>query len=76
YKRLNAEGIAENYAADHNMGKPGMEGYYEALLHGTPGYQEVEVDNHGRIVRVLNEVPPVAGKNLTLTLDLHLQQYV
>ncbi|MDJ0475582.1 penicillin-binding protein 2 [Pantoea eucalypti] len=76
YKRLNAEGIAENYAADHNIGKQGIEGYYESLLHGKPGYQEVEVDNHGRIVRVLKEVPPVAGKNLTLTLDLHLQQYI
>ena len=75
YKRLNAEGIAENYAADHNIGKQGIEGYYESLLHGKPGYQEVEVDNHGRIVRVLKEVPPVAGKNITLTLDLHLQQY-
>ena len=76
YKRLNAAGIAENYAADHNIGKQGIEGYYESLLHGKPGYQEVEVDNHGRIVRVLKEVPPVAGKNLTLTIDLHLQQYV
>ena len=76
YKRLNEEGIAENYAADHNIGKQGIEGYYESLLHGKPGYQEVEVDNHGRIVRVLKEVPPVAGKNLTLTLDLHLQQYI
>lgn len=76
YKRLNAAGIAENYAADHNIGKQGIEGYYESLLHGKPGYQEVEVDNHGRIVRVLKEVPPVAGKNITLTLDLHLQQYI
>ncbi|WP_343465051.1 penicillin-binding protein 2 [Pantoea sp.] len=76
YKRLNAEGVAENYAADHNIGKQGIEGYYESLLHGKTGYQEVEVDNHGRIVRVLKEVPPVAGKNLYLTLDLHLQQYV
>ncbi|HAB73089.1 MAG TPA: penicillin-binding protein 2, partial [Pantoea sp.] len=76
YKRLNAAGIAENYAADHNIGKQGIEGYYESLLHGKPGYQEVEVDNHGRIVRVLKEVPPVAGKNITLTIDLHLQQYV
>lgn len=76
YKRLNAAGIAENYAADHNIGKQGIEGYYESLLHGKPGYQEVEVDNHGRIVRVLKEVLPVAGKNITLTLDLHLQQYI
>lgn len=76
FKRLNAEGVGENYAADHNIGKQGIEGYYESLLHGKTGYQEVEVDNHGRIVRVLKEVPPVAGKNLYLTLDLHLQQYV
>jgi len=76
YKRLNAEGVGENYAADHNIGKQGIEGYYESLLHGKTGYQEVEVDNHGRIVRVLKEVPPVAGKNIWLTLDLHLQQYV
>ncbi|BAN99841.1 penicillin-binding protein 2 [Plautia stali symbiont] len=76
YKRLNAEGVGENYAADHNIGKQGIEGYYESLLHGKTCYQEVEVDNHGRIVRVLKEVPPVAGKNIWLTLDLHLQQYV
>ncbi|WP_343550823.1 penicillin-binding protein 2 [Pantoea sp.] len=76
FKRLNAEGVGENYAADHNIGKQGIEGYYESLLHGKTGYQEVEVDNHGRIVRVLKEVPPVAGQNITLTLDLHLQQYV
>ena len=76
FKRLNAEGVGENYAADHNIGKQGIEGYYESLLHGKTGYQEVEVDNHGRIVRVLKEVPPVAGQNVYLTLDLHLQQYV
>ncbi|MXP53987.1 penicillin-binding protein 2 [Pantoea sp. Seng] len=76
FKRLNAEGIGENYAADHNIGKQGIEGYYESILHGKTGYQEVEVDNHGRIVRVLKEVPPVAGQNVYLTLDLHLQQYV
>jgi penicillin-binding protein 2 len=76
YQRLNEAGVAENYAADHNIGKQGIEGYYEAQLHGKTGYQEVEVDNHGRIVRVLKEVPPVAGKNLYLTIDLHLQQYV
>lgn len=76
YKRLNEEGVGENYAADHNIGKQGIEGYYESVLHGKTGYQEVEVDNHGRIVRVLKEVPPVAGKNIYLTLDLHLQQYV
>lgn len=47
YDRLNAAGLAENYAADHNIGKQGIEGYYESVLHGKTGYQEVEVDNRG-----------------------------
>ncbi|NDO82475.1 penicillin-binding protein 2 [Citrobacter sp. NCU1] len=75
-KTLSKEGIAENYAADHNIGKQGIERYYENELHGKTGYQEVEVDNHGRIVRLLKDVPPVAGKNIHLTLDLHLQEYI
>ncbi|HEI8864979.1 TPA: penicillin-binding protein 2 [Serratia odorifera] len=75
-KRLEKAGEAENYAADHNIGKQGIEGFYETQLHGTTGYQEVEVDNHGRIIRLLKEQPPQAGKNIYLTLDLHLQQYI
>jgi penicillin-binding protein 2 len=54
-KTLDKEGIAENYAADHNIGKQGIERYYENELHGKTGYQEVEVDNHGRIVRLLKD---------------------
>jgi penicillin-binding protein 2 len=61
-QRLAKNGEEENYAADRNIGKQGIEGYYEKALHGTTGYQEVEVDNHGRVVRLLKEVPPVAGK--------------
>lgn len=75
-KALDEKGLAENYAADHNIGKQGIERYYENVLHGRTGYQEVEVDNHGRIVRLLKEVPPVAGKDIHLTLDLPLQQYI
>ncbi|WP_165283113.1 penicillin-binding protein 2 [Serratia sp. 1D1416] len=75
-KRLDKAGLSENYAADHNIGKQGIEGYYESELHGTTGYQEVEVDNHGRVIRLLKEQPPQAGKNIYLTLDLHLQQYI
>ncbi|HFZ8993097.1 TPA: penicillin-binding protein 2 [Citrobacter freundii] len=75
-KALAEKGLSENYAADHNIGKQGVERYYENELHGKTGYQEVEVDNHGRIVRLLKDVPPVAGKDIHLTLDLHLQEYI
>ncbi|MFZ4834475.1 penicillin-binding protein 2 [Rouxiella sp. Mn2063] len=75
-KRLSKEGLAENYAADHDIGKQGIEKYYENELHGRTGYQEVEVDNHGHVVRLLTETPPQAGQNIKLTLDLGLQQYI
>lgn len=75
-KRLDKAGLSENYAADRNIGKQGIEAYYESELHGTTGYQEVEVDNHGRVIRLLKEQPPQAGKNIYLTLDLPLQQYI
>ncbi|MDR3434934.1 MAG: penicillin-binding protein 2 [Rouxiella aceris] len=75
-KELEDAGLMENYAADHDIGKQGIEKYYEKALHGRTGYQEVEVDNHGHVVRLLTETPPQAGQNIKLTLDLGLQQYI
>ena len=51
-----------------------MEKRYEALLHGTVGYQNVETNAHGRILRVLDQQPPSDGANLYLYLDLDLQR--
>ncbi|GEM74004.1 penicillin-binding protein 2 [Vibrio sagamiensis] len=75
-KRLKKEGKAKNYQATRNIGKLGIERYYEELLHGTKGYEEVEVNSHGRIIRTIRYVPPVAGKDIVLNLDIELQQYV
>ncbi|WP_114326592.1 penicillin-binding protein 2 [Candidatus Colwellia aromaticivorans] len=71
--KLKQQGKFENYAATHGIGKLGIEKYYEELLHGTIGHQEVEINNQGRIIRTLNYTPPVQGKDLTLTLDIELQ---
>lgn len=62
------------YSATHYIGKLGVEQYYESLLHGDVGYQEVETNAHGRIMRVLNQQDPVPGKNLHLYLDAKLQK--
>ena len=72
-KKLEQQGKSENYAATHGIGKLGIEKYYEDILHGTIGNQEVEVNNQGRIIRTLNFTPPVPGKDLALTLDIELQ---
>jgi penicillin-binding protein 2 len=71
--KLKREGKFENYAATHGIGKLGIERYYEELLHGTIGHQEVEINNQGRIIRTLNYTPPIKGKDLTLSLDIELQ---
>lgn len=75
-KRLDEEGKWPNYAATHDIGKLGIENYYEDVLHGKTGYEEVEVNNRGRVIRQLHEQSPQAGRDIWLTIDLKLQQYI
>lgn len=75
-EKLVREGKESNYQATHDIGKLGIERYYEDVLHGTAGYQEVEVNSRGRVIRTLQYVPPVPGKDLVLNLDIDLQLYV
>lgn len=63
-----------DYSGTHHIGKTGVEKFYEELLHGTVGYQEVETNARGRVLRVLNRIDPQPGKDLTLHLDLNLQE--
>lgn len=61
------------YAGTHYIGKTGIERFYEDMLHGTVGYEEVETNARGRVLRVLKRIEPVSGQDLTLTLDSRLQ---
>lgn len=62
-----------NYSGTHHIGKTGIEKFYESLLHGQVGYEEVETNARGRVLRVLKRTDPVTGKDLHLTLDVQLQ---
>lgn len=73
-QRLEKDGKLANYAATHDIGKQGVEKYYEDQLHGQAGYQEVEVNNKGRILRTLRYQPPEAGQDLYLGIDIRLQK--
>ncbi|WP_291972893.1 peptidoglycan DD-transpeptidase MrdA [Candidatus Symbiopectobacterium sp.] len=75
-ERLSNEEKIADYAATRDIGKLGIERYYEDILHGKPGYEEVEVNNRGRVIRQLHEQPPQAGQDIYLTIDLNLQIYV
>ncbi|MDH4554005.1 penicillin-binding protein 2 [Pseudomonas sp. BN417] len=63
-----------NYAGTHHIGKTGIERFYEDQLHGEVGYEEVEVNARGRVLRVLKRTDPKPGKDLVLTLDVRLQE--
>ncbi|ARU58152.1 cell division protein FtsI/penicillin-binding protein 2 [Oleiphilus messinensis] len=62
-----------NYSGTHYIGKLGVEKFYEDELHGQVGYQKVETNARGRVLRVLERVDPVPGNNLTLHIDSRLQ---
>jgi penicillin-binding protein 2 len=55
------------------IGKDGVEATYDSFLRGTDGMRTVEVDAAGRPKRVLEEVSPLPGNNLWLTIDYDLQ---
>ena len=55
------------------IGKLGLEASYEKILLGQVGFEKVETNAHGRSLRTLDRIPPVAGKNLYLNIDAKLQ---
>ena len=62
------------YRGTSHIGKTGVEASHEDRLHGKVGYQRVETNAQGRILRVLERHDPVPGKNLFLTMDAGLQR--
>lgn len=76
--RINEQELASidtsQYAGTNFIGKVGTEKTHETLLHGRVGYQQVEVNARGRILRTLESTPPQPGQDLLLYLDVSLQQ--
>ncbi|MFC3093591.1 penicillin-binding protein 2 [Alteromonas sediminis] len=73
-QKLIEAGQEDNYAATYDIGKLGVERFHESLLHGKVGYQQVEVNSQGRIIRTLEVQPPTPGQDIVLNIDLRLQQ--
>ncbi|MHC1480372.1 penicillin-binding protein 2 [Frateuria aurantia] len=62
------------YKGTTHIGRTGVERAYESQLHGTPGYDLVEVNADGKVQRVLEHHPATAGRNLYLSIDTRLQK--
>lgn len=62
------------YRSGDQVGKKGIEALYEDVLRGQRGEQIVVVESRGQVVEELDQVQASPGGDLTLTIDLELQQ--
>lgn len=61
---------------DFKVGKNGIEKIYDVDLRGVAGSQQVEVNAVGRVVRELGRSDGEPGKDIVLTLDIVMQEYI
>ncbi len=58
------------------IGRSGVEKYYDNYLKGKDGGSQLEVNNRGRQLRMLGIKEAVAGKDISLTIDIDLQVFI
>jgi len=61
---------------DFRIGKEGVEKDHDLDLRGQAGTSQIEVNAFGRVVRELSRHDGTPGKEIALTIDANLQQYV
>ena len=64
----------DSYQGLSQIGKAGLERFYEERLRGTPGARIIEANAYGRPLREIDYRPGRSGLNLHLTL-LHIILY-
>jgi len=62
------------YTVGDYIGKFGVEKIFESFLQGKRGGRQIEVNVMGQVVRILKTVDPQPGRNLYLTIDMHVQK--
>ncbi len=75
-ERIDGFTAPNNYSGTDYIGKIGVESSYEEQLHGTTGFEQVEITAGGHPVRTLTRTASVPGNNLVLSVDIRLQQIV
>jgi penicillin-binding protein 2 len=78
-EELEAMELAANYRGTDYLGKAGIEASYESELHGITGFERLEIDATGRaadrgIQTLQPPTPAQPGNNISLTLDIRLQE--
>lgn len=73
-EKLKEEYPDYNYAAADQIGKSGLELTMEETLRGTKGSETLVIDAYSRIREIKDEVSPVPGNDVYLTIDSDLQK--
>ncbi len=63
-----------DYSQNDQIGKTGIESYYESVLKGTKGSQTLYVNSLGSVLEVADTVNPIPGQNVVLSIDYNLQK--
>jgi penicillin-binding protein 2 len=75
---INADELLDPSFAGHlpgqNVGRSGVEQYYEHFLRGDSGWQKLEVDASGEVLGAIGRQEPVPGLDLVLSLDSEIQR--
>ena len=66
----------KGYTRNSIVGKMGIEKSYDAFLQGQDGLEYIEVNAYNKVVNNINNVEPVPGKELVLSLDYKLQTHM
>jgi len=63
-----------NYRGTRTIGKIGIEKFQEKELHGESGFERVETNVRGRVLKVLERKDAIPGTDLVLSIDVAVQQ--
>lgn len=76
--RISADDLEQidnkKYRGLEYIGRSGIEAFYESTLLGRSGYERVETNAHGKVIRSLEQIASDAGKTIHLSLDTPLQR--
>ena len=72
----NASQLGDGIAAGAIVGQAGVERIYNQLLMGEDGARRVVVNSTGREISTIEEISPIEGRRVQLTIDYDLQRAV
>ena len=58
-----------------DIGKQGLEKFFNPVLVGKAGQREIEVNSNGRIIREISKIDSTRGEEVFLSIDARVQEY-